>query len=157
MLGCIETWVAVVIEFTTRGWNLLGPPTPRIWGLGVLPELGLNFFHPAGWRGRLLSGSEKWVAMTGSPGRGDEICRVRTAKPAVLHHTHPHPHGRLKNQFLLVALDVWEWNCFQVARTKGYHCILFQSLAKDTVHLCSWGWGERIQHLSPQRGKILKP
>ena len=94
MLGCIETWVAVVIEFTTRGWNLLGPPTPRIWGLGVLPELHLNFFLPAGWRGKLLSGSEKLVVVTGSPGlgkgRGDEICRVRTAKPVVLHHIHPH-------------------------------------------------------------------
>ena len=109
----------------------------------MLPELHLNVFHPAGWRGKLLSGSEKLVAMSGSPGlgkgRGDEIYIVRTAKPAVLYHTHPHPHGRLNNQFLLVALDVWEWACFQVARMNRYHYILSLEKAR-APHSSTLAW-----------------
>ena len=84
-------------------------------------------------------GSDEWKPRSREgKGRGD-MQRVRTAKPAVLYHTHPHPRGRLKNQFLLVALDVWEWACFQVARMNRYHYILSLEKAR-APHSSTLAW-----------------
>ena len=95
MLDCTETWVAVVGRIHHKGMEFIKTSYPQDLGLGMLPELHLNF-HPAGWRGKLFSGSEKLVAMSGSPGlgkgRGDEICR-ESGQPNLQCYTTPiHTH-----------------------------------------------------------------